>query len=349
MIEFLSIKELIDNERERCIVDVRSPIEYKKGHIPKAINIPLFTNEERAIIGRAYKQESKERALELGLDFAKKKKPYYLDRFRNLKGNPIIHCWRGGMRSRKLAEFLEENGFQVGVLEKGYKAWRQKVQEEFARERKLLIIGGYTGTGKTDLLHYLEAKGHQIIDLEGLANHRGSAFGLLPEHVQPTTEQFENNLFEELRKKDINYPLFVEDESAFIGNVFVPHYFYQQMKHAPIIFLEVPKETRAKKLAIDYGNYPEDLLWSDILKIKKRFSKKDLEDAKSCLYNGQLEKTAVYCLSYYDKMYDKALNKKSKTKVYKLRCETTKSSDLWACLEQELIKRNYVRNKTYSI
>lgn len=342
MIEYIPIEKFIVDRGEKCVVDVRSPIEYEKGHLPQAINIPLFSNEERAIIGTAYKQESKEKAVELGLAFAEKKKQFYLNAIGELKGDLIIHCWRGGMRSRKFSEFLLENEIQNTVLENGYKAWRGKALEEFARKRDLLIIGGYTGTGKTDLLHYMKDKGNQIIDLEALADHRGSAFGLLPGHVQPTTEQFENNLFEELRMKDINQPLFVEDESAFIGNVFVPNDFYQLMKYAPLYFIDVPQEERAKKLAIDYGDYPKDLLWADILKIKNRFSKEVLEDVKNCLDNDQLEKTALYCLSYYDKMYGKSLNKKNQTQVTKLSCETTQPSSLYACLQQHPTLKEYV-------
>lgn len=346
MTEYIHVEEFIAEREQKCLVDVRSPIEYQRGHIPGAFNVPLFSNEERAIIGTAYKQESQEKAIRLGMAFAEKRKEKYLEAIHQLQAgdNLIVHCWRGGMRSRKFAEFLTENHIKSTVLKDGYKSWRREAHKEFSKERILLIIGGYTGTGKTELLHFMKEHGRQTIDLEGLADHRGSAFGLLPGHVQPTTEQFENDLYEELRKTDDKLPLFLEDESAFIGNVFAPQPFYRRMEQAPLFFLEVPKELRAQRLAKDYGDIPKDFLWNNILKIKKRFSKQKIDEVKAHLYGNQLDKTAMDCLAYYDKMYEKALAKKQREQVYMVRSEQMEISNHYAQLQKHPIFKNHVRN-----
>ena len=239
------------------IIDVRSPGEFAKGHIPDAHNIDLFTDEERAIVGTAYKKESKERAVEIGYEFVVPKLNDFITKSIGIAPDKevVVHCWRGGMRSNAFADHLIENGFKrVYVIEKGYKAFRNYVLQFFENPYNLKILGGYTGTGKTEILHFLENKGKQVVDLERLANHRGSAFGGIDLPPQPTNEQFENNLFSKLRHLNPNLPIWVEDESITIGTVLIPNQFYFKMRDVPVYFLDVPLTKRVEHLIDTYAN-----------------------------------------------------------------------------------------------
>ena len=183
------------------IIDVRSPLEFEKGHIPGATNVALFSNEERAHIGTVYKQESQEAAIEIGYKYADPKREHYIREARKAApdGRVIVHCWRGGMRSKSMAEHLENNGFtDVQVITGGYKAFRNYVLDFFQRSFSIKVIGGYTGSGKTEILQELKHQGEQVIDLERLAHHKGSAFGGIGQKEQPSVEQFENLLYKEL-------------------------------------------------------------------------------------------------------------------------------------------------------
>ncbi|MDA3853274.1 MAG: tRNA 2-selenouridine(34) synthase MnmH, partial [Bacteroidales bacterium] len=217
------------------IVDVRSPGEFKKGHITSASNIALFSNDERAHIGTVYKQESQEAAIALGYKYANPKLQDYISQSSKLapEGKIIIHCWRGGMRSRSFAQHLADNGFtDVRVITKGYKAFRNHVLNSLSSPTKLKVLGGYTGSGKTYILEELKKLGQQVIDLEGLANHKGSAFGGIGLPYQPSTEQFENMLFTEWSQLNPSETIWVEDESQSIGKIQIPIGFFEQMRKA---------------------------------------------------------------------------------------------------------------------
>ena len=173
---------------------MRSPKEFCSGHIPSAISFPLFSDAERADIGTSYKQEGPDRAIELGYKYANPKIDHFLSKASKLAVNNtlLLHCWRGGLRSESMVKLLVDNGFHVPVLEGGYKAYRRWVKQILARDYQLILLGGYTGSAKTEILHELKKLGENVLDLEGLAQHKGSVFGSSATH-QPSTEQFENN------------------------------------------------------------------------------------------------------------------------------------------------------------
>jgi tRNA 2-selenouridine synthase len=321
MKQIVTVDFYFSNLQHLPMIDVRSPGEFEKGHIPGANNVDLFTNEERAIVGTAYKQESKERAIELGYEFVNPKLTDFITKSIEIapEKEVVVHCWRGGMRSNAFANHLIEHGFiKVYVIEKGYKAFRNYVLQFFEQPFDLKILGGYTGTGKTKILHFLEKKGQQVIDLEGLANHRGSAFGGIDLPHQPTTEQFENNLFSLLRSLNPNIPIWVEDESKVIGNVLIPHLFYLKMRDVPVYFLNIPLEKRVAHLVNTYANLSQDKLAEAINRIGKRLGYDKAKFALDELDNKNYDKVVEIILIYYDKYYLKGLQKRQESSIREL-------------------------------
>ena len=318
MKQIISINFYFQNLPHIPIIDVRSPGEFLKGNIPNAHNIELFTNEERAIVGTAYKKESKERAIEIGYEFVKPKLNNFITSAIEIapKKEVVIHCWRGGMRSNAFAHHLIENGFnKVYVIEKGYKAFRNYVLQFFEKALNLKILGGYTGAAKTEILHCLKTKGQQVIDLEGLANHRGSAFGGIDLPPQPTTEQFENNLFSSVRSLNPDTPIWVEDESRSIGKVSIPNAFYSAMGTMPVYFLDVPFQERTKHLVDTYANLNQDKLAESIGRIAKRLGNDRATLALEALENKNYYKVVEITLFYYDKYYLKGLQKREESSI----------------------------------
>ena len=232
----------------------------------------------------------------------------------------LVHCWRGGMRSEAVAWLLSLFGYKIYLLQGGYKAFRNWVLQQFEKPYSLKILGGFTGAGKTQILKELKSKGEKVIDLEGMANHRGSAFGALGQAPQPFTEMFENQLAIELWKSGQskeennaefkNSPIWLEDESIHIGKVGIPKSFWQQMRNSPFYFLEIPFEERLKNIVIGYGEFPKEKLVECILKIQKRLGGLDAKNAISFVENGDLEAAFSILLKYYDKMYDSSLQKR---------------------------------------
>lgn len=325
MKETISIKYCLQHLNELNIIDVRSPIEYQKGHIANSVNIPLFSNEERAIIGTAYKQESKEKAIELGYKFVNPKLESFINDSLKLSLNKeiIVHCWRGGMRSNAFATHLHENGFEkVYVIEGGYKAYRNFVLDYFTSPFKLKVIGGFTGSGKTEILHHLAEQNQQIIDLEDIANHRGSAFGGIDLPTQPTTEQFENILFATIQKLDTNNPIWIEDESNSIGRVNIPKAFFTQIREQQVYFLNISKTERAKHLVETYASLNAKGLAESIIKITKRLGYDNGQQALIELENKNYLAVVEIVLSYYDKYYLKGLLKRNKSKITELKVDS---------------------------
>ncbi len=316
----ISIETYYSNHACTPIIDVRSPGEYDRGHIPGAFNIPLFSNEERAQVGTIYKLKGQDKAVDLGYTYVEPKLQWFLDE--SLKcvpsKNVVVHCWRGGMRSHAFAEHLEKNGFtDVKVISKGYKAFRNFVLAAFDREVDLKVIGGYTGSGKTHILHNLEELGCQIIDLEKVACHKGSAFGSIGECAQPTIEQFENNLFDQWRKLNFNKAVYIEDESHNIGGVKMPINLFDKIRTAKVYFLDVPKEVRAHSLVKDYAAIDDEKLKISILKITRRLGGLVTNEALEALNNKDYFKVAMLALNYYDKAYMRGvLNRDSSKTIY---------------------------------
>ena len=325
MKHIISIDYYYQNLDYLPIIDVRSPGEFAQGHIPNATNIELFTDEERAIVGTAYKKESKERAFAIGYEFVKPKLTDFINQSIAIapKKEAVVHCWRGGMRSNAFADHLIANGFEkVYVIEKGYKAFRNYVLQFFEQSLPLKILGGYTGTGKTETLHSLKRKGQQIIDLEGLANHRGSAFGGIDLPPQPTTEQFENNLFSIVRCFDLNQPIWVEDESRLIGRIEIPFGFFSKMRDLPVYFLDVPLDERAKHLVTTYANLSHNKLAEAISHIAKRLGYDNAKFALEELESKNYYKVVTISLLYYDKYYLKGLQKRQASEILAFKIPT---------------------------
>jgi len=318
MVERISIQQYLENYIHIPLVDVRSPGEYSKGHFVGAINIALFSNAERAEVGTVYKQESKQKAIELGYTFVNPKLQNFITESQKVApdGMVAVHCWRGGMRSQAFADHLHENGFKkVYVIEKGYKAYRNHILAFFENKFKLKVLGGYTGSGKTDILKLLKTKGEQVVDLEGLANHKGSAFGGIGENEQPSSEQFENNLFVQMHNMDLNKPIWIEDESINIGKVYLPQPLFRQIRSQKVLFLNIPKFERAKYLTHIYGGQSKEKLAEAIYRITKRLGHLNSQNALRALQSDDLLKVAEISLLYYDKMYKKGVELRDTEKI----------------------------------
>jgi tRNA 2-selenouridine synthase len=302
----IKIEQLWDYSDDRILIDVRSPSEYKQAHIPQAKNLPLFTDDERVRVGTAYKQVSPENALLKGLEFVGPKMASFVKKV--IMWSPqrkvIVHCARGGKRSGSMSWLLKFAGFDVLTVEGGYKHYRNYVLQQFDNQSlTMIILGGQTGSGKTAILQELKAQGEQIIDLEGIAHHKGSAFGWIGETEQPSTEQFENELFEAFRKIDPTKRVWIENESRSVGAVYIPQGFWNQMRKAPLIHVDVPFETRVKHLVSVYCQTSKEDLVLAFEKITKKLGFDVLKKAVAFVENGDFESAAAIALKYYDKAY----------------------------------------------
>jgi tRNA 2-selenouridine synthase len=311
----VNIEEFMTLSLRFLTLDVRSPSEFDHAHIPIALNLPLFTDEQRVIVGTAYKQKSKKEAIKFGLDFfgpemrsMVEKVEAMIDSKNTDQQTVLVHCWRGGMRSGAVAWLLDLYGFTVYLLSGGYKSYRNFVLKTFEIPREINIIGGYTGSGKTKLLHVLKNE-HNTIDLEKLANHKGSSLGAIGENAQPSQEMFENLINQDLISFD-PLPIFIEDESQRIGDIKIPDIFYAQMRKSKIVFLDIPFEKRLDFLCTEYGIHPKDLLISSILRIQKRLGGMETKNAIHFLENNNIRSCFSILLSYYDRWYLSGLYKR---------------------------------------
>jgi len=302
------------------VIDVRSPGEFAQGHIPGACNIPLFDNDERARVGTTYVKIGKEPAIEIGKTIAGKKTDYYLNAIRHVASDKqiLLHCWRGGMRSEKIALFFAEAGYEVIVLQGGYKAYRGYIRNRFTKGSPISLIGGYTGSGKTAILNEIRRMGHQIIDLEALACHKGSNFGHLGQHVQPTTEQFENDLYAQWSALDPAKPVWIEHESKKIGTIYLPDTFYSAMLNGTLFFLEMSRNHRINRLVDEYACFEKPLLQAVLEHLGQFMGSFQAREVLLALSNDDFGKVADITLEYYDKLYTKSLQQRPVRKMEKL-------------------------------
>ena len=305
---------IFENLSNYLIIDVRSPGEYAHAHIPNAFSLPLFTDEERAAIGTTYKQESREAAIKLGLPFFGTKMQNMIEQvegwaaiYEKTNGKkPIIlvHCWRGGMRSAAVAWLLDLYGFKTEQLTGGYKAYRNWVLVQFEKNYTMKVLGGFTGSGKTEILLQLQKSKLPVIDLEGLANHKGSAFGALGQNEQHTQEQFENNLARALLNISSQHPYFwIEDESQRIGTNMLPASFFKNLRNSICYFIDIPFESRLQFIAQAYGKFAVADLIAATLRIQKRLGGLETKTAVNLLVENNIEGAFSILLKYYDKVY----------------------------------------------
>lgn len=321
----IDIQDFLRLRGQHLVFDVRSPGEYHHAHIPGAFSLPLFTDEERKVVGTAYKQQSREEAIKIGLDYFGVKMRKIVEQVESLlqehkDRTVLVHCWRGGMRSAGVAWLLDLYGYKVYILVGGYKAYRQWARERFESAYPFNVIGGYTGSGKTQVLHELNQQGQEIIDLEELARHRGSAFGAMEGEPAPTQEMFENLLAEELDKHKQHgetepAPVWLEDESQRIGSINLPQPFWAEMRKAPVYFIEVPFEERLKHIVEEYSVQPIEKLADAVQRIQKRLGPLETKMTLQFLGEGNITEAFRILLKYYDKQYKKALDKRDNPAV----------------------------------
>ena len=305
--KFLELSEITP------IADVRSPFEFTTGHNPGAVNIPLFNDKERESVGTIYKKEGRIPAILEGLKHAAPAMSFKLEQALKIarNGKLLVHCWRGGMRSEAMAWLFSLVDIETKVLDGGYKSYRHHILDSLSEKRKIIVLGGMTGSSKTHILKYLKEHHQQVLDLEGLANHKGSAFGSLGQQPQPSSEQFANMLFDEWKQIDRNIPFWVEDESRNIGSVFMPDRFYLNMQDTPAIILMMDVKTRLPRLMEEYSTYSAESLKASIMKIRKRLGGDNTRDALNAVEVGDFAKAIEIVLYYYDKAYLFGLKKKN--------------------------------------
>jgi len=306
-VQSIELSNFLELSAKFPVLDVRSPGEYAHAHIPGAYSLPLFTDEERAQVGTAYKQQSREQAIKIGLDFYGPKMRAMVEQVEALKSDTVlVHCWRGGMRSAGVAWLLDLYGFKVFTLQGGYKTYRQYIVESFQLPASIKILAGYTGSAKTAVLEKLQRLGEPVINLEKLANHKGSAFGHIGLPTQPSQEMFENLLGTAIRSIGSS-TCWLEDESWRIGSVLIPQPYYQQMRMAPCYFVDIPFEERLNYIMQDYGTATKEELIQAVLKIQKRLGGLETKTAIGFLVENNIKEAFRILLQYYDKFYRKGL------------------------------------------
>lgn len=313
-------------------IDVRSEGEFHDGHFEGVENIPILNNEHRHQVGLTYKNKGQDAAIEKGHSLVDPLKPELLDRWKKASKNKetLVYCWRGGLRSRISCEWMMEQQMNTVRIEGGYKALRAEVLPHFSKSWGLKILGGMTGSQKTEVLKTLPYH----IDLEKLANHRGSAFGLLIQDEQPRQATFENNLAVQLSNAHPKHDIILEDESRLIGHCVIPEKFYAQMAAAPMVLIEESVASRAEYI---YKSYVQlslaraeraqvlDYFQKSLLKISKRLGGLLTDQLLKIMNEAFFQNSAELhqqwieslLVNYYDKLYLHAFNRKDRKVIFK--------------------------------
>lgn len=362
-VQRIHIDEFLKLAESNPVFDVRSPGEYNHAHLPGAKSLPLFTDEERKEVGTAYKQINREQAIKIGLDYfgpkmrkmveeveaVRSRQPAVSNRQSEGSGLPaanciLVYCWRGGMRSGAVSWLLDTYGFKVCTLIGGYKKFRNHVLDTFKKPFHFNIIGGYTGSGKTELLKTLKERGEKVIDLEAIANHKGSAFGAIGLPPQPTQEMFENLLSCELsavgcqaelaecQAELAEAPIWIEDESQRIGLVNIPGDIWKNMRQSKVWFLDIPFEERLKHIIPEYGVLDPEKLTAAIERISQKLGHLNAKTAILHLKEGKISESFEILLRYYDKFYFRSLHNREglEALLHKINCKSvsTENADL---------------------
>lgn len=322
-----------------AILDVRSPGEYLHARIPGAVSLPLFSDSERAVVGTLYKQKGKDPAVLEGLRIAGPKLAGFVESAREAvgSGHAKVHCWRGGMRSGSMAWLLKSAGLPTATLSGGYKAFRNWVLKTLQAPRRLIVVGGLTGSGKTAILHALQRQGEQTLDLEQLAGHRGSSYGMLGMTPQQSSEQFENEIALQWHRFDPNRPVWIEDESRLVGTCKIPDAIFTGMQKAPLYLVERPQQERLATLKKDYGCFtPADLKMATE-RISRRLGGARTQQVIALIDSGHWRDAAELVLQYYDTAYSHTLVKRQRQAVPV--CVAGLDDDKWAELLIETHKK----------
>lgn len=318
------------------VIDVRSPAEFAEDHVPGAINLPVMSNEERAKIGTIYVQESAFRARKLGAAIVARNAADHIETQLSEKDGawqPLVYCWRGGQRSGSFASILSQIGWRTELLEGGYRSYRTQVVRmlyEDALPHSFVLLDGNTGSGKTAILHALKAQGAQMLDLEGLANHRGSLLGAMRDE-QPSQKMFESRLAQALMQLDPAKPIIAEAESSKIGERLIPASVWKTMRAAPRIDIAASLEARAKFLTRDYADVLEDpsRMAERLDKLRALCSHQRVEQWLDFLRQGQHEQLAADLMQHhYDRGYERSRAGRENTVLGTLQTDGLEPSDI---------------------
>jgi tRNA 2-selenouridine synthase len=342
-IEILKTADTKSLSRFSAVIDVRSPAEFAEDHAPGAINLPVLTNEERAEVGTIYVQKSRFLARRIGAAYVARNIARHLET--SLAGEagsfqPLIYCWRGGQRSNAMATILSQVGWRTTLLEGGYKTWRRHVTARLydaALPFRLVLLDGNTGSGKTEVLQRLAARGVQTVDLEGLAAHRGSLFGGLAGQPQPSQKMFESRLLGVLDGLDPARPVVVEAESSKVGERMVPPALWQAMARAPRLELSASPEARARYLVHAYRDIVEDRAALDdaLRRLPTPPGRTRLEAWGQLADAGEFEALALALMAlHYDPAYRRSSRKDARPSLAVLDAGGLESADLDAAADE---------------